>query len=467
MIKENQRLLNRLNVLSDAMIVYASFPLAFWLRFFVLPGGKISIPLRSYLLLGAAFMLVQLFTFAAFSMYQSFRKTRLKIELPRLWIACALDLALLLSWLYLRHWDHYSRETIAIFFLISTGALSAKRYVLRKTLRRLRQKGYNLKHVVLIGDSAMAMRIAQELRTDTELGYVLDGYVARAALEDWDATWLGDYEELTLVLERFAPDEVITAIGTGDYERTPAIIEACEKTGCKLAIIPFYAEYMASRPDFEDLNGIPLLNIRYIPLDNWANAFIKRAMDIVGSALILVLFSPLMLFCAVGVKISSPGPIIFKQQRVGRGKKRFTMYKFRSMRVNDSEGSAWSTNNDSRKTKFGSFIRKYSLDEFPQFWNVLKGDMSLVGPRPELPYFVNRFKEKVPLYMVKHQVRPGITGWAQINGLRGDTSIEARIEHDLYYIEHWSLGLDIRILWITVFGGKFKNDEQLAEGSES
>ena len=137
------------------------------------------------------------------------------------------------------------------------------------------------------------------------------------------------------------------------------------------------------------------------------------------------------------------------------------MYKFRSMRVNSEETTAWSQNTDSRKTKFGSFIRKYSIDELPQFWNVLKGDMSLVGPRPELPFFVDRFKEEVPLYMVKHQVRPGITGWAQINGLRGDTSIKARIEHDLYYIEHWSLGFDIKILWITVFGGKFRNDENL------
>lgn len=459
MIKENQNLLNRLNVISDALIIFLSFPLAYWLRFQVLPGGQINIPFRSYLLMGAAYVLIQLFTFAAFGLYQSFRRIRLRKELPRLWGACLLDLALLLSLLYLRHWDHYSRETIGIAFLLATGVISAKRYLLRRTLRYYRQKGFNLKHIILIGSSGEARRIAAEFRSEQELGYRLAGYVASQKQEDWDELWLGGYEELEAILEKYAPDEVISAIDTGDFARTPAIIEACEKTGCRLAIVPFYAEYMASRPNFEDLNGIPLLNIRYIPLENWANAFIKRAMDVIGSALILLVFSPLMLFCAVGVRLSSPGPIIFRQERVGRNKKPFTMYKFRSMRVNSAENTAWSQNADSRKTRFGSFIRKYSLDEFPQFWNVLKGDMSLVGPRPELPFFVDRFKEEVPLYMVKHQVRPGITGWAQVNGLRGDTSIRERIEHDLYYIEHWSLGFDLKILWMTVFGGKFKNEE--------
>ena len=203
------------------------------------------------------------------------------------------------------------------------------------------------------------------------------------------------------------------------------------------------------------------MNIRRIPLDNWANAFMKRTMDIIGSSLLLVLTSPVMLLCAIGVRLSSPGPILFRQERIGRNKKPFQMYKFRSMRVNDSETTGWSSNTDDRKTKFGSFIRKFSLDEFPQFFNVLKGDMSLVGPRPEVPHYVELFKKEVPLYMVKHQVRPGITGWAQVNDFRGDTSIKGRVEHDIYYIEHWSLLFDLKILWITVFGGKFMNSEQL------
>ena len=184
-------------------------------------------------------------------------------------------------------------------------------------------------------------------------------------------------------------------------------------------------------------------------------------MDIVGSLLLIILTSPVMLVCALGVLLSSPGPVIFKQRRIGRNKQPFDMYKFRSMRVNSQQETGWSSQHDDRKTKFGAFMRKCSLDEFPQFFNVLKGDMSLVGPRPEVPFYVDQFKDEIPLYMVKHQVRPGITGWAQVNGLRGDTSIKARVEHDIYYIEHWRLLFDLKILLITVFKGKFMNEEKL------
>ena len=201
------------------------------------------------------------------------------------------------------------------------------------------------------------------------------------------------------------------------------------------------------------------MNIRRIPLDNWANAFLKRAMDVAGSLVLMILTSPLMLFAAVGVKLSSPGPVIFSQERVGRGKKPFSMYKFRSMRVNPRQETGWSRDRDSRKTKFGAFIRKFSIDELPQFFNVFKGDMSLVGPRPEVPYYVEQFKEEIPLYMVKHQVRPGITGWAQVNGLRGDTSIKERIEHDIYYIEHWSPAFDVKILFLTLFKGVVNSEK--------
>ena len=208
---------------------------------------------------------------------------------------------------------------------------------------------------------------------------------------------------------------------------------------------------MPSNPQFDDLDGIPLMNIRRIPLDNWVNAFLKRLLDVAGSLVLIIFSSPLMLIAAVGVKLSSPGPVIFTQERIGRNKKPFRMYKFRSMRVNDRQDTGWSRDRDDRKTKFGAFIRKCSIDELPQFFNVLKGDMSLVGPRPEVPYYVEQFKDEIPLYMVKHQVRPGITGWAQVNGLRGDTSIKARVEHDIFYIEHWTLGFDIRILFMTLF----------------
>lgn len=462
MIKENQRLLNHLNVLSDGLILLLSLPIAFWIRFYVLPDGLISVPLSQYMVLNVLLMLAHLLLYGGLGLYSSHRKTTLKKELFRLWVVNILIMAVLLSVLFISHKVDYSRAALAIYFVVGTGVLSCKRIALRLILRRLRRKGYNQKHVVILGGGTMALHYLRSIRAQRQLGYSAAGYIASDPSELLaEVDYLGTFEDLVPILEQLQPDEVISAIELGDYHRTPQIIEACEKAGIKLSIIPFYAEYMSANPQFDAVGSIPLLNIRRIPLDNWGNAFCKRLMDIVGSLLLLILTSPAMLVCAIGVRLSSPGPIIFRQERMGKDKKSFFMYKFRSMRVNDAETTGWSTNHDARKTAFGAFLRKYSLDELPQFWNVLKGDMSLVGPRPELPHFVVQFKEEVPLYMVKHQVRPGITGWAQVNDLRGDTSIKARIEHDIYYIEHWDLLFDIKILLMTVFKGKFKNSEQL------
>lgn len=462
MIKENQQMLNRLHVLSDGAILYLTLPFAFWLRFYVLPGGYITVPLSHYLILGLLLTAVQLFAYAAFGLYQSYRKSRLRQELERLWMASALIMAVLLSFLFVQHFIDFSRLTLIIWFFLSSGLLSGKRALLRRLLRHFRQLGYNQKHTLMIGGGEMARAYCDTVRRDRELGYTVMGYVSARPEKRMDGLKrLGGYEDLGRILDKRQPDEAVCAIAPEDYGRMPEIISACEKAGTKLSIIPFYAKYMSSNPQFDELEGILLLNFRRIPLDNWANAFCKRAMDIIGSLALIILTSPVMLACAIGVKLSSPGPVIFKQERVGLHKKSFYMYKFRSMRVNSEQSTAWSKDHDDRKTKFGSFMRKCSLDELPQFFNVLLGDMSLVGPRPEIPYHVERFKEDIPLYMVKHQVRPGITGWAQVNGLRGDTSIKARVEHDIYYIEHWSLLFDIEILLTTVFRGKFVNGEAL------
>ena len=459
MIKENQKFLNILNVLSDALIIYGMLPLAFFIRFYVIRGGIISVPIQYYLLHGIFFTLAQLFLYAAFGQYQSHRRSRLIREIPKLVGISFLNLLVIMSWLAINKESNYSRQMLLIFFVLYVALICAKRVAMRLFLRYVRRKGFNQKHVIIVGSGHLAQKYIKEISRSKDLGYQPIGYIADAKDEAIHLPRLGGFDAMSDVFDRYRPDEVVSAVDMNDYEHTPQIIDACEKAGSKLAIIPIYADYMSARPQFDDLNGIPLLNLRYIPLDNWFNAFCKRAMDIIGAGIILILSSPLMLFCAIGVKLSSPGPAIFRQVRIGLNKKPFIMYKFRSMRLNSRESVGWSSNDDARKTKFGSFIRKYSLDEFPQFWNVLKGDMSLVGPRPEVPYYVEIFREQVPLYMVKHQVRPGITGWAQVNGFRGDTSIEGRIDHDIYYIEHWTFWFDLKILFMTVFGGKFKNDE--------
>ena len=233
----------------------------------------------------------------------------------------------------------------------------------------------------------------------------------------------------------------------------PDILAAADKEGVRLSLIPFFNDYIPRNPTITALGRTKLIDMRVTPLDDLGWAMVKRAMDIVISLCLIVLFSPVMLAVAVGVKLSSPGPVLFSQERIGRNKKPFKMLKFRSMRVTGTEDTGWSTNSDPRKTRFGSFIRKFSLDELPQFFNVLRGDMSIVGPRPEVPYHVRHFKEEVPLYLLRQQVRPGITGWAQVNGLRGDTSIEERVQYDLWYIENWSIGLDLKIMLKTALGG--------------
>lgn len=463
MIRQNQRLFNAINVLTDGLILLAALPLAFWLRFYVLPNGIPSVPLVDYLWTNLALTVIQLLLFAAFGLYNSFRHTRLRQELSRLWQACLIGLALLFSWLFLGYGTHYSRLTWGIFFLLSVSGLSLKRVLLRTVLRRFRQDGYNQKYVLLLGSGVLARRYYNELAADPALGYRVAGYLAAAQGElPFELQWLGSLNQLDEVLESLAPDEVVSALELDEFHLTPQVIAACDKAGVRLSIIPAYARFIPGQPQFDDLNGIPLMNVRRVPLDNIFHAFCKRTMDVVCSAIMLLVLSPVMLICAVGVRLSSPGPVIFKQERLGRNKVPFYMYKFRSMRCNDAQDSAWSTNQDSRRTRFGSFLRKCSLDELPQLWNVLKGDMSLVGPRPELPHFVEQFKEDVPLYMVKHQVRPGITGWAQVRGFRGDTSIRGRIECDIYYIEHWSFLFDLQILLMTLFGGKFLNSEELA-----
>ena len=457
MIKENQRLLNQLHVLSDGLLVFLCALLAYKVRFGLL-SGSVSYTAGEYLMMAAAATGVCMLSYGLGGLYHSYRTVRFHREAGQFLLVHTMDIVLLQALLFLFRMEDMSRWTLVFFYLFSAGALLVKRGLLRSVLRYYRRMGYNLKHVLVVGDGPGARKYVTKIREDKNLGYSADGYVA--SRRSWkDLHYAGDYGMLEEILDRMRPDEVVVALDGVDLERMGEVISACEKTGTKVSVIPFYADYMPANPQVDDVDGLPLINLRRIPLDNMGNAAMKRTMDIVGSLLLILLTSPLMLLAAVGVKLSSPGPVIFRQERVGKGKKMFYMYKFRSMRLNDREQTGWSTNSDSRKTPFGALIRKLSIDELPQFFNVLKGDMSLVGPRPEVPHFVEQFKEEIPRYMVKHQVRPGITGWAQVNGLRGDTSIRRRVEYDLYYIENWNLIFDLRILFMTLF--RLVNREQL------
>ncbi len=334
----------------------------------------------------------------------------------------------------------------AIFF--STLVLITKKIVLISILHSLRLKQRNIKHILLVTDSQeMADAYMDEILANPQFGYQVIGYVGNLNVNG--LRHLGTTGNLDRVLKAYQPDEVVMAFDTVRKKLMTKYIQICNNNCAKILFVPSICGYFKSPRQVTVVGNMPLIDIRSTPLDHWGNQFAKRALDVLGSLILITLTSPLMLFTAIGVKLSSPGPILFRQVRVGRHNKEFTMYKFRSMRVNTEEQTGWSTENDPRKTRFGAFIRKVALDELPQFFNVLKGDMSLVGPRPEVPFYVEKFRKEIPLYMLKHQLRPGITGLAQIKGLRGDTSIQARINEDINYIENWTFFGDIRILLLT------------------
>ena len=356
---------------------------------------------------------------------------------------------------YLRE---FSRKLVIIFCVINVLAEAAERNLIRMFLRAMRAKGYNQKHILLIGYSRAAESYIDRVLANPEWGYqihgILDDHKARGT-EYRGVKVIGPISNLRNILNLNFMDEIAITLCIREYGILEDLVAECEKSGVHTKFIPDYNNIIPTRPYTEDLQGLPVINIRRVPLNDPLNAVMKRAVDIFGALVALTLFSPIMLVTAILIKLTSPGPLIYCQERVGLHNRPFKMYKFRSMEVQDpkKEKKQWTSPHDPRVTPIGRFIRKTSIDEMPQLFNVLFGDMSLVGPRPERPFFVEKFKEEIPRYMIKHQVRPGMTGWAQVNGLRGDTSITKRIEHDLYYIENWTLGFDFKILFLTFFKG--------------
>ncbi|MBQ5834156.1 MAG: exopolysaccharide biosynthesis polyprenyl glycosylphosphotransferase [Clostridia bacterium] len=367
---------------------------------------------------------------------------------------------ILLSFLFGRNDADFENDILWAFRsnLLSALILSVKKGAMILLLRNLRQSRKSIKRVLLVTDSEeMANAYLDEVLVNRHFGYEVIGYVGNLSIKG--LLHLGTTGELDTILQIHRPEEVVMGFETVRKRRITKYVSICNDHCIKVFFLPSVCGYFKSPRQIHVIGNLPLIDVRSNPLENSiTNRFLKRSLDIFGASLLLFLTSPVMLFTAVGVALSSPGPILFRQTRIGKDSRPFTMYKFRSMRINQSEQTGWSHENDDRRTCFGAFIRRFALDELPQFWNVLKGDMSLVGPRPEVPYYVEIFRKRIPLYMLKHTLRPGITGLAQIKGLRGDTSIPARIEADIHYIENWSLREDLRILLITPFRAFNRNE---------
>ena len=467
MIKDNQVIFNRLHVVLDGIAAAISYSIAWLLKFkspfAVTTPGVTALPVGTYFSALYFIVPVYLVLYSMNQLYTSKRVTRIRTEVAGIVRANTVGVGLVMIAFFLisssfRGAVDFSRGMILMFYVINIVLTTLYRLAIRKVLYHFRRRGKNLKHILLVGYSRAAEAYLDRLYANAQWGYVchgiLDDHVPAGTVYK-GVKVLGTVANLEFILPEHRLDEIAITLSLSDYDQLEEIVAQCEKSGVHTKFIPDYNSLFPSNPYTEDLMGLPVINIRYVPLTNTVNWVVKRLFDIVGSLFCIILFSPVMLVAAIGTKLSSPGPIIFKQTRIGLHSKPFTMYKFRTMREQDpgEEAKGWTTRGDDRVTKFGSLLRRTSIDEMPQFFNVLTGKMSLVGPRPERPQFVEKFKEEIPRYMVKHQVRPGITGWAQIHGYRGDTSIRKRIEYDLSYIENWSLELDLRILFLTVFRG--------------
>ncbi len=460
MIKENQRLLNRIQVVLDGLVMLFCYAVAWFIRFKtgIFPQDLWVLSLGGYMKLLVYIVPGFLLLYYMYKLYEPKRVLGRRLEAWRILQANGIGVMVLIVVLYVTKQIDVSRRMLAVFAVLNVCVTIIERNLIRLFLRNIRRKGYNLKQILLVGYSNATEGYIDRILQNPEWGYeirgILDdhkeiGYQYRGIKV---IGWLAD---LDIILPESHLDEIVITLGLNEYTKLGMLVNKCEKSGVHTKFIPDYNNIIPTKPYTEDILGLPVINIRHVPLTNWLNRFVKRAVDIFGALVAIILFSPTMIVVSLIIKMTDSGPLIYKQERVGLKNEPFYMYKFRSMVVQKEadEKSRWTVKDDPRVTPIGRFMRKTSIDELPQLFNILKGDMSLVGPRPERPQFVEKFKEEIPRYMIKHQVRPGLTGWAQVNGYRGDTSIRKRIEYDLYYIENWTLGFDFKIILLTFFKG--------------
>ncbi|MDD5482543.1 MAG: undecaprenyl-phosphate glucose phosphotransferase [Kiritimatiellae bacterium] len=446
-------------VAGDALAVFTGFILATWLRF---DSGVILLfhdapPANLYLVYSKAAALAVLlfvFIFHSLDLYARPQSGGFGDKIPRLIRATGLGILLSAALAFaIRTEPPFSRITVLLAFITVGLCVLLERYLLFRWELFMARRRSRVNQVIIIGTNSIAARLRKTLHNEPRLGARVVGFfrsfpvapVHPSISADDIKGGLGD---LKAFIEKKHVDQIILADMAVGTERMIELILLCEQSLIAFNLVPDLFHILTGGVDMQAIDDIPLLGVSRWPLDNFWNRLVKRAADMVGAAAGLALFAPVLLVLAFLIKRSSPGPAFFRQERCGEGGRKFQMIKFRTMRVDaeSATGPVWAVENDPRRTKIGVFLRRYNLDELPQLWNVLRGEMSLVGPRPERPFFVEQFKEDINRYMWRHVSKPGITGWAQVNGLRGNTDIGERIKYDLYYLEHWSLAFDFKIL---------------------
>lgn len=456
MLKKHSQFLASLFVAIDVLIIALSWAFAYYIRFSEF-WWHTNLHSQKYLILLFPIILLCSFIFKNMGLYRQRRITPLPSEVFDIVKASTLSVIILVSATYFIRKDEFSRLVFFYFWLISIFLLSTERLILRKLLWFFRRKGLNIRRVLIVGASDLGIKVLKKFKhnpwTGLEVIGLLDDQMKTGETIE-EIKVLGRISSINKIIDEQNIDQVFIALPIQSYKKMMYVVNRLSDKTVTVRIIPDLYQTITLNAGVEEFDGMPIINLSDTPMYGWS-VIVKRAMDIIFSLLAILLTSPLMSIIAILIKVTSPGPVLYRQERMGLDGKTFGMLKFRSMRVDaeDKSGAVWAKEDDPRKTKLGSFLRKTSLDELPQFLNVLKGDMSIVGPRPERPVFIREFKKEIPKYMLRHKMKAGITGWAQINGWRGNTSLKKRIECDIYYIEHWSVWLDLKIMWLTVWKG--------------
>ena len=454
MLKAHSKLLEHIMLAGDLLVVAACWLVAYVMRFYVLgPPLRSEIPpLYPYLLMLLPILVVWGVSFRAFDLYRPRRIASHLSEAADLAKASSLGALVLVAVMtFLFREYEYSRVVIVYFWLLSIAAVWLARGTFREALRFARRRGYNLRYAVVVGDGELAATVVSRLAARTDVGIEVLGVVGDDKEGMGGARRLGGYSDLRAVLDAHVVDHVILALVHEDYGRLGGLLEAVGDEPVTIHVVPDLFRFASLRGGVEEFEGMPFIHLRDSPLHGWSQVT-KRVFDLVFSCALLIGLAPVLLLLALGVKLTSRGPVLYRQERMGLDGQRFRMLKLRTMRVDAEAGTGpvWAAEDDPRRVPYGALLRRLSLDELPQFVNVLRGELSVVGPRPERPFFVEQFRRTVPGYMLRHKVKSGVTGWAQVNGLRGNTSLEKRIQYDLEYIERWSLWLDVKIIVLTL-----------------
>jgi Undecaprenyl-phosphate glucose phosphotransferase len=475
MLKRHAQFFEGLFIVVDLLVVTFAWLLSYWIRFSLdfLPHDKGVPPFRDYVPMLIFVWLIWVFLYRRMGLYKPMRGQSQFREIMVLLRANAFAVVLLLAATYLfkEKTVPLSRLVFITFWVVQTFLSIFSRIGIRALLRHFRKKGLNLRYALIVGAGPLAQYIAASMMSNKDFGIELVGFLAspdskentknvanyapHGSAQELIAPIVGTYQDLSSILARGGIDQVIVALPLSDNDKLEEVVGNIGDSVIDVKLVPDIHQFIQLGSEVEEFDGVPVVSLASTPLDG-VNRLIKRILDMVLGTVLFILFLPLMLFIAFLIKISSKGPVLFMQERVGLDGKSFTIYKFRTMHVGPRDVPQFTVKGDQRVTKLGVFLRAWSLDELPQFYNVISGYMSLVGPRPERPVFIDEFRKRVPRYMLRHKVQAGMTGWAQVHGWRGNTSIEKRIEHDLFYIENWSVSLDLKILLLTIVRG-FRN----------